>query len=133
MFVMSSAMPRTHSREGWISPHVLGITSGSQLMLCKEQGLLVCSQVYCHKIASFLSSREEGRKNKGDSCLSCNFYQQQSSQGPPPDPSQCFFHAVGWHFPSWDKGLGDITERDKMRIRKNLLQLREPLTKPNQG
>lgn len=56
----------------------------------------------------------------------------------PKDPAQCISHAVGWHFPSWDKGLGEVTERercarDKMRIRKNLLQLREPLTKANQG
>lgn len=38
VFVTSSAMPRTRSGEGWIEPHGLGIMSGSQLILFKEQG-----------------------------------------------------------------------------------------------
>lgn len=31
----------------------------------------------------------------------------------PPDPAQCIFPAVGWHFPSWAEGLDEVTERER--------------------
>lgn len=83
VFVKSSATPRTHSQGGLDKPprpgHHVWITAHVVQAASQGQGLLVCSQVYSHKITSFLPSREEAWKSKGDSCLSCNFYQQQSS------------------------------------------------------